>query len=105
MKKPSKALSPATRRSIKRGLKQSAAGESLYLGSFANPIKDATALRERINKILLGYTTVLKRRDGWVDIITVRNATGDILDLLAETNSNPTLRRIAAKEAGSFTRL
>lgn len=69
-----------------------------------SPITTETALRDRIDKILVDYANVIQKRDGWVDIITTRNARADILDLLAETNSNVKLRRLAAIEAADIQR-
>ena len=71
----------------------------------SNPIVTETALRDRIDKILVDYANVIQARDGWVDIITTRNARADILDLLAETNSNVKLRRLAAREAADIQRI
>jgi len=69
-----------------------------------SPITTETALRDRIDKILVDYANVIQKRDGWVDIITTRNARADILDLLAETNSNVKLRKLAAIEAVDIQR-
>jgi hypothetical protein len=48
---------------------------------------------DRINDILVDFTNCLHRRHNWLDIITIRNAKVDILQLIIETGEDPLMLR------------